>query len=150
VNFATTLFCDDIRVEVGDKRTYVGCYDQALVVPELPFVLPRFCLSVALHLQEFPTNDVPIEAMVFLPGDAPESPSISSRSVLPAVTSHPDQDPSDPFDSSPVLKVRQDLVLSPLELRTEGRLRVRILFGSELIKAGSLEVLVRKSIAATD
>jgi len=41
--FEYVLLCDDIRQEVGDKQTLVGIYDYHIVVPSLPFVLPKVC-----------------------------------------------------------------------------------------------------------
>lgn len=45
--YGVTIFCDDIRTEVGGKNTYVGVYQRDLnAVSELPFVLPSLCAAV--------------------------------------------------------------------------------------------------------
>ena len=139
MNIATALFCDDIRFELGNKHTYVGCYDAEIVLPELPFVLPKFCISVELHLREFPLDETPIELRIFLPGDQPNSPSISSSGVLPKVTP-PQPEPDDPFDAKPILRVRQNILLSQVEIKAIGSIRVRILLGTDELRAGSLQV----------
>lgn len=36
-----TLWCDDIRQEVGNKLSFMGAYTAGLVVPQLPIVMPR-------------------------------------------------------------------------------------------------------------
>lgn len=41
-----TLFCDDIRHEVGGKLSYIGVYSGGLFVPAFPVTLPKLCLSV--------------------------------------------------------------------------------------------------------
>src|SRR5215467_682878 len=42
-----TLFCDDIRLEVGNKVTLVGIYTTGMVVPQsFPITLPKFCLWI--------------------------------------------------------------------------------------------------------
>lgn len=44
----TALFCDDIRQEVGNKVSLMGCYQGELIVPAAPIVLPRLCVHVSL------------------------------------------------------------------------------------------------------
>src|SRR5260370_31589217 len=41
-----TLFCDDVRLEVGNKLSYMGVF-QNIVVPQLPVWLPQ--LAVVNH-----------------------------------------------------------------------------------------------------
>jgi len=41
-----TLFCDDIRHEVGGKLSFIGVYSSKLFVPSFPVTLPKLCLSV--------------------------------------------------------------------------------------------------------
>jgi hypothetical protein len=43
-----TLFCDDIRREVGGKLSFVGVYSGGLFVPAFPVTLPKLCLSVKI------------------------------------------------------------------------------------------------------
>ena len=38
-----TILCDDIRQEMGGKTSLMGLYDHHIVVPEVPFVLPKVC-----------------------------------------------------------------------------------------------------------
>jgi hypothetical protein len=38
-----TLLCDDIRQEMGGKTSLMGIYDHHIVVPQIPFVLPKVC-----------------------------------------------------------------------------------------------------------
>lgn len=41
-----TLFCDDIRHEVGGKISFIGVYSGGLFVQAFPVTLPKLCLSV--------------------------------------------------------------------------------------------------------
>lgn len=41
----TAIFCDDIRHEVGNKISYMGCYQSELYVPAAPIALTRFCIQ---------------------------------------------------------------------------------------------------------
>lgn len=140
MQFATTLFCDDIRFEIGNKRTYVGCFDGALIVEELPAVLPRLCASVTLYLSRFPDTDTDVEARIFLPGDAPEKPSFTSETKIPGGLKPPPMVFSDASDANPRLKIQQDFVLSPVEIKQAGLISVRLAYGAESIRAGSLEI----------
>ena len=40
-----TLLCDDIRQEMGGKTSLMGLYDHHIVVPQVPFVLPKVCFD---------------------------------------------------------------------------------------------------------
>src|SRR5438046_9826552 len=46
LELAYTLFCDDVRLEVGNKLSYMGVF-QNIVVPQLPVWLPK--LAVVIH-----------------------------------------------------------------------------------------------------
>lgn len=44
--FAYGLFCDDIRLEVGNKVTIVGVYSSDMFLQEIPTFLPRLAVSI--------------------------------------------------------------------------------------------------------
>lgn len=46
--FVTAQFCDDIRHEVNNKFSFIGCYLSELIVDEFPAVLPKLCTVVTL------------------------------------------------------------------------------------------------------
>jgi hypothetical protein len=39
--YVHTIWCDDIRMEMGNKPSFMGVYTGGIVVPALPTVLPR-------------------------------------------------------------------------------------------------------------
>lgn len=50
-----TIFCDDIRQEMGNKLSIMGVYGGQLLVPQMPFVLPKLCIVMhARTLREHP------------------------------------------------------------------------------------------------
>jgi hypothetical protein len=73
-------YCDDVRQEVGNKYSLMGCYADVMVVSPMPALLPRFCAmirvqtpverpleklvlrlmrdGVSLHEIEFPQSDL--------------------------------------------------------------------------------------------
>jgi len=46
IELVYTLFCDDVRLEVGNKLSYMGVF-QNIIVPQLPVWLPK--LAVVNH-----------------------------------------------------------------------------------------------------
>src|SRR5438874_11776913 len=46
IELAYTLFCDDVRLEVGNKLSYMGIF-QNIIVPQVPVWLPK--LAVVNH-----------------------------------------------------------------------------------------------------
>lgn len=42
--FLTALYCDDIRHEMGNKLSFMGCYQGELYVPATPVLLSKFCV----------------------------------------------------------------------------------------------------------
>jgi len=45
-----TLFCDDVRLEVGNKLSFMGVF-QNIMVQQLPVSLIKFAITWALVLQ---------------------------------------------------------------------------------------------------
>lgn len=41
-----TIFCDDIRHEIGGKISYIGVYSSSMYVKKFPAILPKIGLSV--------------------------------------------------------------------------------------------------------
>jgi hypothetical protein len=46
--FITAIFCDDIRPEVGNKLSFMGCYQGELVVQVAPVALPKLCIFASI------------------------------------------------------------------------------------------------------
>lgn len=44
----TAIFCDDIRSEVGNKLSFMGCYQSELVVQMAPVALPKLCVFASI------------------------------------------------------------------------------------------------------
>ena len=43
-----TIFCDDIRQEIGGKLSYIGVYGGQMFVPSFPITLPKLCLAMSM------------------------------------------------------------------------------------------------------
>ena len=46
--FVTSQFCDDIRNEVGNKFSLIGCYQSSLQVQSFPASLPKLCAEIRM------------------------------------------------------------------------------------------------------
>src|SRR5687768_9520791 len=47
---AYTIFCDDLRQEVGNKVSYMGAYQGMMFVRSFPVLLPKLCAAVTVRL----------------------------------------------------------------------------------------------------
>lgn len=47
--FVTVQFCDDIRQEVGNKYSLLGCYGPSMLLSAMPVVLPKLCAFVRIY-----------------------------------------------------------------------------------------------------
>ncbi len=46
--FLTATYCDDIRNEVGNKLSLMGCYQGDLLVQSFPAMLPKLCVFASI------------------------------------------------------------------------------------------------------
>lgn len=47
IRFLHATFCDDVRLEAGNKLSYMGCYSGQMVVASFPTILPKFCVVMS-------------------------------------------------------------------------------------------------------
>lgn len=40
-----SIICDDIRLERNNKVSLIGIYSTGIIVPSLPYLFPKFCIS---------------------------------------------------------------------------------------------------------
>jgi hypothetical protein len=43
---AHVIFCDDVRLEVGNKQSFIGSYGPELIVESFPVLVPQLCVLV--------------------------------------------------------------------------------------------------------
>lgn len=60
--FFTALFCDDVRQEIGNKLTLVGCYSGQLQLATIPATLPKLCV----HITAATPRDNPFKQLTIL------------------------------------------------------------------------------------
>ena len=44
----TAIYCDDIRHEIGNKMSFMGCYQSELFVPTAPIGLAKLCVYLTI------------------------------------------------------------------------------------------------------
>jgi hypothetical protein len=137
-----SLFCDDLRAEVGGKVSLMGIYGNDMVFAnDAPFTLPKFCIFVKYFEERYAFND-DILIRVYFPGDQRAAPSAAfpfARSLL--ATAEP------PFeleeDQEQLVTLTLPLLFSPLTVNKEGFLKVRAICGGVVTNLGSL--MIRKA-----
>lgn len=139
--YGTTVFCEDIRDEVGDKKSYLGVYTGDLVAEAFPALFPTFafattvlephveCVGLAKYVVSFEKYDGTLLTIVEI--DLPEDRHQSN--IGPP-------DPTAEYNG-----MLCAFKMSPLIIEGEGYLRVRIHKGDRVIKVGSLRVIKRLS-----
>lgn len=143
IHLGYSIFCDDIRNEIGGKTTFVGTYDNEMYVHgDFPFLLPKF--GIALRYMELrgAYTDEPVTFRIYLPGDDDGVPSFESpvteiAKMREDLKAHPDADQT----STRYLKVGTNVVLSPLVISRVGEIKVRAQCGPETVKLGTLLIV---------
>jgi hypothetical protein len=139
-SWGSTIFCDDIRPEAGGKLAFMGVYPSAMNVHDkFPVVLAKFGMWIRYF--EVPgavTGDAKLK--IYLPGDTEASveadiPLTELRTS--AMSSSPD--PNDP-DAEVWHLLQMPVVLAPMVLNQEGRIKVRLEVDDQVIRLGAIEV----------
>jgi len=135
--WGTTVFCDDIRAEIGGKITLVGIYSSDLVVHgPFPYTMPKFAFWI--NYFETPgamTGDG--KFFISLPGD--EKPSIESDIPLERLRSERNKPGAEPETDS-VHRLLVPIVLAPLILKEPGWILVRLHVRDIVVRLGALLV----------
>ena len=141
--FGHVIFCDDIRNEIGNKLTFVGCYfGDMLITSDFPAVIPRFCLAVD-YSQQRGKIIMPIKFVVFLPGDPEDKPSIefgTPQEVNEAVLAQAEARTVALGGSPDFATFAAQVGLGNLPIPEPGVMKVRAIRGEQLIRLGSLRI----------
>jgi hypothetical protein len=147
--FGYSIFCDDIRVEIDQKLTFVGAYSAAMVVHgQFPATLPKLGFSITLfepiELAKARTEEVIVN--IYLPNDPDDKPTFTIN--LPP---NPDQVELDERECAnedgPLLMIMNaNLISAPLVIKGPGLIKVRALYGGKVIRLGSLKVKQQRNL----
>jgi hypothetical protein len=139
--YGTTVFCDDIRRELGGKSSYIGIYGAKLFSHrDFPLLLPKFGFGVT-YVQKRTAFIAPKKFLIFLPGDEDDAPTIEADfevgepQNLSDATINPDYDPK-----TAVTILGAQFIFSPFEIKKPGNIKVRVDRGGELVRLGVLAI----------
>jgi hypothetical protein len=137
-SWGTTIFCDDIRAEIGGKITFVGVYASEMEVHvPFPFTMPKFGLWIR-YLERPNTLSGDGKLYVLLPGDEKATVEVDvpmdQLRANPPATSTPEEMDED------AIMMQIPILLSPLVLKEPGRIRVRMHVGEKITALGSLGI----------
>lgn len=115
-----TVFCDDIRHELGGKLSYIGVYSGMLFVPTFPATLSKLCLAMnVLTPAERPFAKLTVRLLkdedVLVEGTLDDA-QLSAAVDLPA---------DDAIAKDRILALQSIIVFSPFILEGPCTLRVR-------------------------
>lgn len=150
--FGYTLFCDDIRQEVNGKSTLVGVYGNDLIIyGSLPATLPKLALWVS-YFERLGESREPLELLVYLPGDGDDAPTM--RNSIAGETLERIRSPNISSDVTPedqLFGMTAQIILSPITLKEEGPIKVRMIRGENEIRLGTLHIRAQpRPTAQTD
>lgn len=134
-----TLFCDDIRFEQYGKITLVGCYGpEMLIGGNLPTVIPRFAMYVQLRLPA--GSALPSKILVYFPESKDEDPAMTVDIASPNAENIEKSRQNMGSDTVSLLATNVPILLGPTIITAEGLIKVRVKWGEQTIKAGTLRV----------
>lgn len=133
-----TIFCDDIRREVGNKCSLMGVYGPEMYVSQpFPIGMARMGFHVIYREDlDAPTKDMTL--CIFLPGDPDGTPTYKADIDRSSMKHEPPPPNTDPLTSRRMMSL--NVILNPVPLKEEGRIKVRMLVEGEEVKLGTLAV----------
>jgi hypothetical protein len=127
---AYTVFCDDVRQEVGNKVSYMGVYQGALFVQAFPLVLAKFCAAITVR---YPRDSQPSSLVFKL---LLQDKVIAERSFDPSmfVLKQNDEQGVNVVSATALFQV------VPFSLEEPALLKARAYFDHHELKAGALTI----------
>jgi hypothetical protein len=141
--FGYSIFCDDIRNEVGGKLSFIGCYNAVMFVSStFPLVLPKFCAHMTV-LTDAGQPFLSVVARCYMPGET--EPVIEEKIDTPdpagqlELAAKAERHPKEPQ----YIAVSASLILSPACIEVPGLIRIRAVVdgGPDEMKLGSLRIV---------
>ena len=131
--FMHAIFCDDLRHEMGNKYSYMGVYAGAMFVPGYPYTLPKLGVTFWLvDASEKPRSNVSF--IVYL--DDSEVGRVDMLIDQPTEIKLAGDDDS----SEKARMINGGIIISPLLIERDCRLKARALLDGEEIKGGTLVI----------
>jgi hypothetical protein len=149
---AYVLFCDDVRQEVGGKKTLVGVYGTVLYVPAFPTLIPKFYAITTLICD---STKIPRQLTIRLDYGKEEiaKADLTSEDLQEFITEadkeaaeergqFPESDPSK-------IRLTVEIMVSPFVIREGRRLASHVETEHGSVRAGSLVVVQQDGVEST-
>jgi len=132
-----TIYCDDVRLEVGNKQSLMGIYSGDLLVSEFPVALPKLCIIVNLVTSiDKPLKELTIkvtkdnETLIEVPVTSEKLSEPQSSIVQNGDMNNPDRR----------IALNFTLTIAPFTIEKECILRVRAVTESGELKGNALKI----------
>lgn len=142
--FGYTIFCDDIRHELGNKTSLIGVYENDMLFqhPTFPLLIPKLVMAIVV---EVPKADLPdkIKLEIFFPGDEEIPMHTDTVNTTDAVSQRYETmqgETSGNAADRETFKFTFQLVLSPAKIDELGFIKVRAHLDGELLQLGQLRI----------
>ena len=144
--FLSTIYCDDIRQEVGGKLSLIGVYNGVMYVPQFPAILPKLWIKAtyvcsrddppkSLKMRVYKNNE-PMADLDALPEYLAQLASMRESGVPLAE------------GSQKVISSHAQVCLSPLVLDGPCTLRIAAFVGKDEVRGVGLQVQQQSGAAA--
>jgi hypothetical protein len=142
-SWGTSIFCDDIRAEIGGKTSLMGIYHTDMIFPvDFPLIIPKFVVFVK-YFESISDSREDLILKVFLPGDDKDKPTFSHLFKRAELDTKPPSYSPIEEDVEYVFTINFPVVFSPFHIQKEGVVRVRMQRGNVTTKIGAL--MLRKA-----
>lgn len=142
--YAHCHFCDDIRIEVGNKTSLMGIYGGELLLEQIPAVLPKLCASTFVHsLTADPLRALAVR--VVHDGRTLQEVELPAADLESMQAELIGRDTDDPVVE---ISIGVNLVFSPFVVDAEGSVVVTVIADGEEIPAGKLRLRKSPALAA--
>lgn len=140
-----SIYCDDVRMEIGNKQSLIGVYGNDLIVPEFPYILPKLHIVVNLVT---PTNNPFKNLTIKVTKDG------EALINVPVSTDQLEKQQSNLIENEDKengfwgISINLTLMISPFSIQKECTLRVLAETESEELKGRGLKIKMGGAILA--
>jgi hypothetical protein len=143
-----TIFCDDIRQEIGNKLSFIGIYTGLMQIHvPFPVTLPRLCIyAIGVHSWDEALREIrAVDFKIWFPGNSGEEPSINvpvyrHDQGQPVPSLPPLEDAFNDPDIDRQMRIAVPMWIETAVIPSPGNIKVRAVIDSQVVKLGALRV----------
>jgi hypothetical protein len=135
-----TTYCDDVRLEIGNKQSYMGIYNGEMLVESFPASIPKLCLIIEARtdlskpFQKLRTVVMQNDVAIF-----------DSEALLDELQHQPKEPPANIDKEDAHIVIGTICAFTPLNLDGPTILKTRVFTESEELKGTSLSIRAANS-----